>query len=114
MSSKEELANKRCQPCAGGVSPFSVEQAQQSLARAAPEWTLSKDGTAIQRDFKFKDFYHTMAFVNAVAWVANQEDHHPDLTVGYGYCEVLFTTHEIGGLSENDLICAVKVDQLIP
>ncbi|HLR18090.1 MAG TPA: 4a-hydroxytetrahydrobiopterin dehydratase, partial [Alcanivoracaceae bacterium] len=108
MPSKEELAKKHCQPCAGGVPPLNAAHAQQSLKRAAPKWTLVEDGKAIQRDFKFKDFYHTMAFVNAVAWVANQEDHHPDLTVGYGHCRVLFTTHEIGGLSENDLICAVK------
>ena len=53
-----------------------------------------------------------MAFVNAIAWIANQEGHHPDLSVGYDYCNVLFTTHAIDGLSENDFICAAKVDKL--
>ena len=73
-------------------------------------WLL--DATSIQREFRFKDFFRTMSFVNAVAHVANIEDHHPDLEVGYDYCRVRYTTHAIGGLSENDLICAAKIDQL--
>ena len=67
---------------------------------------------ASQREFRFKDFYRTMSFVNALAHIANIEDHHPDLEVGYNYCRVRYTTHAIGGLSENDFICAAKIDQL--
>ena len=70
------------------------------------------DSKAIRREFKFKDFYRTMSFVNALAHVANIEDHHPDLEVGYGYCRVVFTTHAIKGLSENDFICAAKIDRI--
>jgi len=74
-------------------------------------WSLAEG--AIQREFKFKNFYETMAFVNAVAWIANKEDHHPDMEVGYNKCLVKFSTHSVGGLSQNDFICAAKVDQLL-
>lgn len=71
-------------------------------------------GAAIEKRFAFPDFHRTMAFVNAVAWVAHVEDHHPDLAVGYGQCTVRYSTHAVGGVSLNDLICAAKVDALIP
>jgi 4a-hydroxytetrahydrobiopterin dehydratase len=75
-------------------------------------WQLSDNQKTIRKDFSFKDFYHTMAFVNAVAWIANQEGHHPDMEVGYNYCHVTFMTHAIDGLSENAFSCAAKIDQL--
>jgi 4a-hydroxytetrahydrobiopterin dehydratase len=104
-----DLAEKRCKPCEGGIAPLSRAQAQQLLPAG---WTLSDDAKSIRREFKFKDFYRTMSFVNAVAHVANIEDHHPDLEVGYGVCRILFTTHAIQGLSENDLICAAKIERI--
>ena len=107
-----ELAAKTCLPCEGGAKPMSVEEAGQLLARLHDDWSLSEDGTEIRRDFSFKGFYRTMGFVNAVAWIANQENHHPDLEVGWGHCLVKFSTHAINGLSENDFICAAKVDAL--
>jgi 4a-hydroxytetrahydrobiopterin dehydratase len=67
----------------------------------------------IVRSFNFKDFFHTMAFVNAVAYVANQQDHHPDMEVGYNRCRVRFSTHSVKGISENDFACAAKVSALI-
>lgn len=70
-----------------------------------------QDG-AIQREFRFQDFYRTIAFVNAVAWIANHEDHHPDLEVGYNRCLVRYTTHAVNGLSRNDFICAARIDAL--
>jgi 4a-hydroxytetrahydrobiopterin dehydratase len=70
------------------------------------------EGKSLLREFRFKDFFRTMSFVNALAHIANLEDHHPDLEVGYGYCRVRFTTHAIQGLSENDFIVAAKIDQL--
>jgi 4a-hydroxytetrahydrobiopterin dehydratase len=76
-------------------------------------WQLIEGGKALKREWKFKNFYHTMSFVNAIAHIANNEDHHPDLEVGYGYCRVRYSTHAIGGLSENDFICAAKVDALL-
>lgn len=107
-----ELTDKKCVPCEGGVQPLSRAEAQRYLTKLAPGWTLSSDATRIERQYKFKDFYRTMSFVNGVAFVANNEDHHPDLEVGYDYCRVRYMTHAIKGLSENDFICAAKIDRL--
>jgi 4a-hydroxytetrahydrobiopterin dehydratase len=71
------------------------------------------DAKSIRRRFEFKGFYKTMGFVNAMAWVANAENHHPDFSTGYNYCDVTFTTHAIDGLSENDFICAAKINALL-
>ena len=84
-----------------------------ALIRQVAGWSLSEDSKSISRRFEFKDFYRTVAFVNALAWVANQEDHHPDFSAGYKYCEVTFTTHAVKGLSENDFICAAKTNALL-
>ena len=75
---------------------------------------LDFDATEIRREFAFKGFYKTMGFVNAVAWIANGEGHHPDLEVGWGRCLVRYTTHAVDGLTENDFICAAKIDALMP
>jgi 4a-hydroxytetrahydrobiopterin dehydratase len=108
-----ELTEMRCQPCEGGVRPMDRADAEVMLARLHADWALNEDATEIRRDFRFKGFHRTMGFVNAVAWVANNEDHHPDLEVGWGHCLVRFSTHAIKGLSENDFICAAKVDALL-
>ena len=107
------LSERRCRPCEGGVPPLSAAEAQRLLAQLAGSWSMTEDARAIRREFRFRDFYRTMSFVNAVAHIANIEDHHPDLEVGYNYCRLIFTTHAIRGLSENDFVCAAKVD-LIP
>ena len=107
-----DLAARRCQPCEGGTAPLTAAQAEALMKQLKPEWRLAADAKSIAAEWKFKNFYHTMSFVNAVAHIANAEDHHPDLEVGYGYCRMKFNTHAIGGLSENDFICAAKVDAL--
>jgi 4a-hydroxytetrahydrobiopterin dehydratase len=107
------LAERKCKPCDGGTAPLTLAEARQYLAQVSSGWALTQDAHALQREFSFKDFYRTMSFVNALAHVANIEDHHPDLAVGYNHCRVTFTTHAIKGLSENDFVCAAKVD-LIP
>jgi 4a-hydroxytetrahydrobiopterin dehydratase len=107
-----ELTERHCQPCDGGIAPLSLAEAQALRAKLHADWSLDTEGKSIARHWKFRNFYHTMSFVNAVAHLANAEDHHPDLEVGYGYCRVKFATHSINGLSENDFICAAKVDQL--
>ena len=107
-----ELCRRRCVPCEGGVAPLSRAAAEEVLQRLDENWQLALDATSIQREFRFRDFFRTMSFVNALAHIANLEDHHPDLEVGYDYCRVRFTTHAIEGLSENDFICAAKIDQL--
>ena len=71
------------------------------------------DGTTLTRRFEFKGFYKCMSFINAVAWIANIENHHPDFSAGYNYCVVNFTTHAIDGLSEYDFICAAKINELL-
>jgi 4a-hydroxytetrahydrobiopterin dehydratase len=107
-----ELAARKCKPCEGGIAPLTRDAAGQLLTQISSGWKLSEDGRAIRREFRFRDFYRTMSFVNALAHIANVEDHHPDLEVGYNYCRVTFTTHAIRGLSENDFVCAAKVDQI--
>ena len=107
-----DLASKSCKPCEGGTPPLSAAAAQALMKQLRPEWRLAPDAKSIGAEWKFKNFFHTMSFVNAVAHIANAEDHHPDLEVGYGYCRMKFNTHAIGGLSENDFICAAKVDAL--
>lgn len=105
-----ELNHKRCKPCEGGTSPLTAGEIDEML-RALAGWTRS--GGEIVKTFHFPDYYETMAFVNAIAWIAHAEDHHPDLEVGYNRCRVRYSTHAIGGLSENDFICAAKIDALI-
>jgi 4a-hydroxytetrahydrobiopterin dehydratase len=108
-----ELTAKRCAPCDGGVAAMTAEQASRQMSALTRDWRLAADAKSLSREFKFRDFYRTMSFVNALAHIANIEDHHPDLEVGYNYCRVRFSTHSIGGLSENDFICAAKIDQLL-
>jgi 4a-hydroxytetrahydrobiopterin dehydratase len=106
------LSEKKCAPCEGGVAPLSATQARAYAKQLHKDWRIAADSKSLKRSLKFKDFYRAMSFVNALAHVANSEDHHPDLEVGYGYCRVTFSTHSIGGLSINDFICAAKLDRL--
>jgi 4a-hydroxytetrahydrobiopterin dehydratase len=107
-----ELVDRKCLPCEGGIPPLTPAECQKYHAKLAPDWALSQDFKFLSRAFSFKDFYRTMSFVNALAHIANIEDHHPDFEVGYNYCRVRFNTHAIDGLSDNDFICAAKVDRI--
>ena len=107
-----DLAERKCAPCEGGVEPLSPAEVKLLGKQLHPEWKIAKDAKSIKRSLKFKDFYRTMSFVNGLAHIANSEDHHPDLKVGYDHCDVTFSTHSIGGLSVNDFICAAKLDRL--
>lgn len=109
----ENLETKHCIPCEGGVAPLETKVIQEQLIKL-PGWELMPTGKEIAKDFRFKNYYQTMAFVNAIAWMAHQENHHPDLEVGYNHCRVRYSTHAIGGLSMNDFICATKVSALTP
>ena len=104
-----DLTSKRCAPCEGGVAPYTPEQAREMLGQLKG-WIL--EGDRLVKLYPFKNYYQTMAFVNALAWISHREDHHPDLLVGYNQCRVEYTTHAIDGLSENDFICAAKCDAL--
>ncbi len=107
-----DLSQRKCAPCEGGIPALTRAEAEALMPQLAPGWTLAPDATRIDRAFRFKDFFRTMSFVNAVAHIAHIEDHHPDLEVGYGYCRMRWNTHAVAGLSENDFICAAKVDEI--
>ena len=104
-----ELAKRKCKPCEGGAPPYSAQQAREML-KSLKGWIV-EDGKLVKL-YPFTNYYQTMAFVNALAWISHREDHHPDLTVEYNKCRVEYMTHQIGGLSENDFICAAKLDAL--
>jgi 4a-hydroxytetrahydrobiopterin dehydratase len=105
---QSSLAKKKSRPITKGTPPLSKTVIDEMM-RSLPGWT-NAGGKAIRKEYKFKDFHETMKFVNKVADVANAQDHHPDMEVGYNTCVVKFSTHSVGGLSENDFICAAKVE----
>ena len=104
-----DLAQGKCKPCEGGVDPLKPGEIE-NLLKQLDGWAL--DNGAIAKTYPFKNHYQAMAFVNAAAWVSHREDHHPDITVGYNTCRVSYVTHAINGLSENDFICAAKLEAL--
>ena len=109
MSQSCDLKTRHCQACEGGVAALTTTAAAD-LLQQLQGWQL--DNGQLTKRYTFKDHYQTMAFVNALAWISHREDHHPDLAVGWGDCVVRYSTHAIKGLSENDFICAAKVDAL--
>ncbi len=112
MSAVCDLTDRHCVPCEGGVDALDREAAGKMLGDV-PGWTLDDDGKMIRRRFEFKGFYSTMSFINAMAFIVQRENHHPDFSAGYNYCEIGFTTHAIDGLSDNDFICAAKINALL-
>ncbi|KTD27461.1 MULTISPECIES: 4a-hydroxytetrahydrobiopterin dehydratase [Legionella] len=109
---KSDLRQKHCESCEGIGQALSIEQIHNLRPQLHENWEVLAN-KEIKRSFSFADFYETMAFVNALAWIANSENHHPDLEVGYNYCHVRFMTHALNGLTHNDFICAAKVDALL-
>ena len=112
MTKACNLTDKHCVPCEGGIDAFDQAAVEDHLT-ALEGWHASDDFKKISKRFEFKGFYKTMAFVNSIAWIAQNEGHHPDLEVSYNSCTVNYTTHAIDGLSENDFICATKIDALL-
>ena len=108
-----ELAKKKCVPCEGKVPPLDLGAATKLKQELRADWKLLEQGKKLQASFSFTNYYRTTAFVNAVAWIAHSEDHHPDITFGYNSCTILYWTHSINGLSENDFMCAATVDALM-
>lgn len=106
------LSERHCIRIEKGGPALSAGQARALAAQLHEDWTLDAGSDSIHRQFRFKNYYETIAFVNAVAWIAHTEDHHPDLEVGYNRCLVRYSTHAVDGLSENDFICAAKLDAL--
>ena len=104
-----DLAARKCRPCEGGVDALRPAEVE-NLLKQLEGWAL-EDGVIV-KTYAFKNYHQTMAFVNAAAWISHREDHHPDMTVGYNTCRVAYRTHALDGLSENDFICAAKIDAL--
>ena len=105
-----DLTLQHCKPLEG-QPPMAQAQIDAHLGQAKG-WALH--GGAIEKTYRFGNFHETMAFVNALAWIAHAEDHHPELAVSYNRCTVRFNTHSVGGISINDFICVAKVDALLP
>jgi 4a-hydroxytetrahydrobiopterin dehydratase len=103
------LAAKSCRACEGKVAALDESQIRNLLSQV-PGW--EREGKELVKTFAFKNYHETMAFVNATAWISHREDHHPDLEVGYNKCKVRYSTHSVGGLSQNDFICAAKIESL--
>jgi 4a-hydroxytetrahydrobiopterin dehydratase len=108
-----DLHEQTCQACEGIGQALNQAQAEQLKQQIDASWELRENHKSLARSFQFKNYYQTMAFVNALAWVAHRENHHPDLKVTYNQCEVVWNTHAIHGLSMNDFICAAKTDRLL-
>lgn len=106
------LRDMHCSQCHDTGEALTIDQAQALMGQLDPGWRLAEDGKSLRRALRFADFYRTMSFVNALAHVANTEDHHPDLELGYNYCNLRFSTHDAGGLTVRDFICAAKADAL--
>ncbi len=109
----EKLEQRHCTPCHGGVPPLGEEAARNHLVDL-PDWHLAGDAKHIGRDFRFKNFAQALAFVNDVGAIAEAEDHHPDVSFGWGYASITLQTHKIDGLHENDFILAAKIDAVAP
>lgn len=103
------LVERHCRPLPAGTPALEPKQIDALLAQL-PGWALEKG--VISKTWSFANYYETLAFVNAVAWVSHREDHHPELSVSYNRCRVQYSTHSVGGLSENDFICAAKLEAL--
>lgn len=95
--------------CRAGAPRLSADELAAHVA-TLPGWTNA--GDRIVKEYAFANYHETMAFVNALAWIAHREDHHPDLAVHYSKCEVTFATHDAGGVTLNDVICAAKTERL--
>jgi 4a-hydroxytetrahydrobiopterin dehydratase len=108
-----QLRDKKCIPCEGGVKALDAAETTTLLESVDSRWKVIDDGKKLEANFEFRNYFRTIAFVNAVAYVAIQEDHHPDIAFGYKTATVTFSTHAADGLTENDFICAAKLDALV-
>jgi 4a-hydroxytetrahydrobiopterin dehydratase len=104
------LVKKHCVPCEGGALPFTHKQTEEYLPKIKSAWSVVEDNKKLRRELSFKDFKAAMELVNKIAVIAEEEGHHPDITINYNKVLIELTTHAIGGLSENDFILAAKID----
>ena len=107
----ECLIDKSCVPCQGGIPPLSLDQATQLLSKLGRNWSLNEHGY-LSKTYSFPSFITAMEFANKVSTLAEQEGHHPELIIGWGYCNIILWTHKINGLTESDFILAAKIEAL--
>jgi 4a-hydroxytetrahydrobiopterin dehydratase len=107
-----ELLERHSRELPPGTPALAKSEIERVLAEL-PGWALDAGAKKIAKTYEFENFHQTMEFVNALAWVVHREDHHPELEVSYKRCRAVFWTHTVGGVSENDLICAAKIDALV-
>ena len=110
-----DLLNKKCVPCEGGIMPFNVSEIHK-YQKKVDGWSVKENQKKIyflEKKFKFKNFINSQNFINKVSEISEKENHHPDIHFGWGYAIIVITTHAIEGLSENDFILAAKIDQII-
>ena len=107
------LIEKKCKNCEEDAVALSETEIKVHLEELNQEWSVGEDGKSIERNYTFPIYSRTIAFVNAVAWIATEEGHHPEMTVGYNYCKISYSTHSIDALTKNDFICAAKIDLLV-
>ena len=110
---KGDLISKTCAPCQGGIAALSDAQARDLAGQLHADWRLEAAPARLVRRLEFKGFAKAVYTANLAAYLGDREGHHPDISFGWGYCEVVFTTHDVGGLSENDFICAARFDRLL-
>ena len=108
-----DLSDKTCAPCNGEIPAMSTDAAQDMMTQLHTDWAYDTTAQSLTRAFAFKGFAKATELANLAAWHGNKQGHHPDIAFGWGYCRVTYTTHEINGLSENDFICAAKLDVLV-
>jgi 4a-hydroxytetrahydrobiopterin dehydratase len=109
-----DLLNKKCIPCEGGVPSLDLSEIHK-YQKKVDGWDVKKNEDQIyflEKNFKFKDFFNSQKFINKVSEISEKENHHPDISFGWGYAKIMITTHAIEGLSENDFILAAKIDQI--
>jgi len=109
-----DLASRHCVSCEGGAPPLDLAATMKLKEQLHARWQLRQDGKLLEAEFTFRNYYQTQAFVNAAAWIAHSENHHPDIRFGYKTATVGWSTHAAGGLTDNDFICAAKTDALLP
>lgn len=108
----DDLRDRHCEAPETFSGPLALTECERAMSQLHPDWSLDSTSGRLFRELRFGNYHETMAFVNAVAWIAHREDHHPDLEVHYNRCIVRFSTHAVGGISLNDFVCAARVDAL--
>ena len=109
-----DLLDKNCVPCEGGILPLDMSEIYK-YQKKVDGWSITKNEKkvySLEKNFVFKNFISSQNFIIKVGEISEQENHHPDISFGWGYAKILITTHAIEGLSENDFILAAKIDQI--